>query len=370
MTTEKNKLGFGGQWIDGTPVGEHTDSDGDLVKIDTAFLEAVVRNFEKTKSVHSVPLVPMVIDHPELNGPAFGWVDELRVNNGCLERKFSDVNSQFEDAVKAKAFRKRSDAFYLNPKDAPLGLVPALRHVGFLGAKIPAIKGIADIQFSEDEGKTVDVEVDTAITFSEGDTETMKDEDVKKTIRESVAEFFEPLKKMFSGEKTADGSLSEADTQQLIEAAMKKAEASFTEKLTALETKNTDLQRQIDTQTDGSKRAQAEKLFAGFAEKGILPPALKERVTNLMEALAGIPDKRVTVIEFSEEGGKPVEKKTEHTLLAEFCEFVKALPPYIRFGEKFGDVELSGDGSDVVDPKRMDAMRDEVGIKKPDAKAA
>src|SRR5438552_1081862 len=125
MTTANKKLGFGGQWVDGTPVGKHVDSDGDEVIIDAAFLRKVVANFEQTKTVHSVPVVT---DHPASNGPAYGWVEELRVKNDRLERRLADVNPQFEDAVKAKAFRKRSDAFYLNPKDAPLGLVPALRH--------------------------------------------------------------------------------------------------------------------------------------------------------------------------------------------------------------------------------------------------
>ena len=143
-----NQLGFGGQWVDGTPIGQHVDSDGDLVKVDAAFLEAVVANFEKTKHLHQPPAV---IGHPKTTAPAYGYVAELRLNNGRLERRFSQVNPEFEEIVKSGAYKKRSDAFYLDPKIAPGGLVPALNHVGFLGAKAPAIKGIADIEFSEDD---------------------------------------------------------------------------------------------------------------------------------------------------------------------------------------------------------------------------
>jgi hypothetical protein len=358
------KLGFDGQWVDGTPVGRHVDSEGDEVNIDIAFLEAVVANFEKTKHLHQPPAV---IGHPTTTAPAYGYVAELRVNNGRLERRFSEVNSDFEEIVKSGAYKKRSDAFYLNPKIAPAGLVPALNHVGFLGAKAPAIKGIRDIDFSEDDGKTVTADVDTAISFSEGDTETMKDEDVQKTIRESVADFFKTL---FRGEAAApaSASFSEADQKKLADDITKAVELKFSEELTARDTKIEALTKQVETQVDGSKRSQAEKLFAGFAEKGILPHALKERVTNLMEALAGMPDKKVTVIEFAEEAGRQVEKKTEHTLLAEFCEFVQALPPYVRFGESFGNVRLNGSGRDVLDPQSIEDkknLRAAMGLKEP-----
>jgi len=55
MATDKDKLGFKAQWVDGTPVGQHVDSDGDAVAIDIAFLEAVVKNFNKTKTCISLP---------------------------------------------------------------------------------------------------------------------------------------------------------------------------------------------------------------------------------------------------------------------------------------------------------------------------
>lgn len=356
------KLGFDGQWVDGTPVGKHVDSDGDEVNIDIAFLEAVVANFEKTKHLHQPPAV---IGHPTTTAPAYGYVAELRVNNGRLERRFSEVNSDFEEIVKSGAYRKRSDAFYLNPKIAPAGLVPALNHVGFLGAKAPAIKGIADIEFSEDEGKHVDVEVDTAISFSEG--EDMNEEELKKTIGEQIKDF---LKTTFGGsEAKPAATFSESDRQKLTDEITKAVELKFSEETKTRDTKIAELTKLVETQVDGSKRSQVERLFAGFAEKGILPHAVKERVTNLMEALAGMPDKKVTVIEFAEEAGKQVEKKTEHTLLAEFCEFVQALPPYIQFGESFGDVKLKGDGSDLVNPERMKDMVAAAGLPAETAKS-
>ena len=55
MTTANKKLGFDGQWIDGTPVGRHIDSDGDEVAIDLAFLEAVSARGKRFRKANAYP---------------------------------------------------------------------------------------------------------------------------------------------------------------------------------------------------------------------------------------------------------------------------------------------------------------------------
>jgi hypothetical protein len=352
------KLGFGGQWVDGTPIGEHVDSDGDTVKIDAAFLEAVVANFEKTKGVHDVPIT---IDHPVTNAPAFGWVEGLRVSNGRLERRFADVNPKFEELVKAKAFRKRSDAFYLTPKDAPLGLVPALRHVGFLGAKIPAIKGIADIQFSADEGKTVDVEVDTAISFSEG--EDMNEEQLKKTIGDQIKDFF---KTTFGGgdPKAATAEFSESDRTKLTEDITAAIEAKFSEEKKTLDDKVKAMEAQLQTQVVSSTHDKNAK-FCESLPGTVLPAMKKAGIVEFMDALDSVDvKKKITVITFTEEAGKEVEKPVEFSASDWFRNFLItwSKDPIVSFGESFGDLKLQGDGSDVVNPKRMDTMRSAINL--------
>ncbi len=352
------KLGFSGQWVDGTPIGQHVDSDGDTVAIDIAFLEAVVENFNKTKNLHQPPAV---IGHPKTDAPAYGYVAELRVNNGRLERRFSEFQPGFEDLVKSGAYKKRSDAFYLDPKIAPGGLVPALRHVGFLGAQPPAIKGITDIHFAEGDKdtKTVDVEVDTAINFSEG--ADMDHQQLEKTIGERVAAFF---KEKFGGKDDKPAAqFSEADRQKLTEEITDNVKAEFSEELKTRDTKIEELTNQVVGQLGSSKRAEVNTLVAQFVEKGILPPALKSRVANFMEALAGVPDKKIVVIEFAEDGVTE-KSRSENTLLVEFSEFVAALPPYIQFGEKYGTLRAKGDASSLAgDPEQKKAMRDAMGLK-------
>jgi hypothetical protein len=354
----KKKLGFNGQWVDGTPVGTHVDSDGDEVKIDTAFLEAVVSNFNKTKNLHQPPAV---IGHPKTDSPAYAYVAELRVNNGRLERRFSETQPGFEDLVQSGAYRKRSDAFYLDSKVAPGGLVPALRHVGFLGVP-PAIKGIADIHFAEGDtvAKTVDVEVDTAINFSEENE--MDEKTLDKKIGEGITNW---LKRLVggSGDKPA-AQFSEDDQKRLRDEIAETLKAEFSEELKTRDTKIEELTTQISSQAGSSARAQAEKLFAGFVEKGILPPAFKDRATNLFEALAKLPsDKQVSVIEFAEDGVTEKSKK-DNTLLVETCELIGAFPPYITFGESYGGLQAAGDAKALLgDTKQIETMRKEFGLK-------
>ncbi len=85
---------------------------------------------------------PIVIGHPENNDPAFGWISSLSVSeDGKLFAEASDekLHPDFLNALKDGSYKKRSIS--LTPEGK-------LRHVGFLGAAKPAVKGLADIQFS------------------------------------------------------------------------------------------------------------------------------------------------------------------------------------------------------------------------------
>jgi hypothetical protein len=90
---------------------------------------------------------PAVIGHPKGDAPAYAWVEGLKsdVKDGVkvLFARFKQVVPEFEEGVKKGLWKKRSAAFY------PDG---SLRHVGFLGAAPPSVKGLADIKFEGDAG--------------------------------------------------------------------------------------------------------------------------------------------------------------------------------------------------------------------------
>jgi len=131
--------GFG-DWIEIFRGGKQTDSEGRIHDGDL-LIDRAISTFNLK---HHEP--PVVVGHPKENAPAFGWVENLKeaVVDGAkvLYAKFRQVVPEFEDLVKNGMYKKRSASFYPDGR---------LRHVGFLGATPPAIKGLADIGFDEKE---------------------------------------------------------------------------------------------------------------------------------------------------------------------------------------------------------------------------
>lgn len=127
---------------------------------------------------------PLTVGHPQHDLPAYGWVQSLAYHEGDDEAAPglyavpAQVNPAFADMVAAGAFKKISAAFY--PPDSPSNPSPGsyyLRHVGFLGAQPPAVKGLRNPAFSDAEGADV-------LAFSEElsfPTETTQESTVTET---------------------------------------------------------------------------------------------------------------------------------------------------------------------------------------------
>lgn len=93
--------------------------------------------------------VPLVIGHPESNGPSVGDTLRLSAVGGALYALVRPAASLVA-LVRSGAYRFVSAAFH-RPGD-PANPVPGawyLRHIGFLGGTAPAVKGMAAPQFCE-----------------------------------------------------------------------------------------------------------------------------------------------------------------------------------------------------------------------------
>lgn len=127
--------------------GTRTDANGNTVTITEADLAAAAQAYDP--KVHEAPIV---VGHPKADAPAYGWVKSLGVQNGVLTADFAQVDEGFADLVKAGRYKKVSASFY--PPTSPNNPKPGvwtLRHVGFLGAQPPAVKGLSAISFAEGE---------------------------------------------------------------------------------------------------------------------------------------------------------------------------------------------------------------------------
>lgn len=133
--------------------GRHTASNGRTIEFSEADLRAAVAAYDP--AVHEAPIV---VGHPKDNAPAYGWIKGLSFDEaGAVVAEPAQVDTQFAEMVSAGRFKKRSASWYL--PDAPNNPKPGtyyLRHVGFLGAQPPAVKGLKDVNFADDEPGVVE----------------------------------------------------------------------------------------------------------------------------------------------------------------------------------------------------------------------
>ena len=145
--------------------GTFTDANGVRVTITAADVAAIAASYDP--QLHEAPLV---VGHPKLDLPAYGWAERLEVTEtGELVAVPHQVDSEFGEMVEAGRFKKISAALYgARSASNPSPGKPYLRHIGFFGAHPPAVKGLKSIEFGEDEEGLilVDAELADAPTWS------------------------------------------------------------------------------------------------------------------------------------------------------------------------------------------------------------
>ncbi len=172
-------------WEEIFRTGVHIDSAGRGREFTTADLDRIVSSYDPTQ--HEAPVV---VGHPKDNAPAYGWVESLQRAGEVLLAKFHQVAPEFVEMVQAGRFKKRSISLY------PDG---TLRHVGFLGAQPPAVKGLRDIAFGDD---------DQALSFEFVENHTKGDQMTVEQLQKQLADEQAARAK---AEKTASDALAKAE---------------------------------------------------------------------------------------------------------------------------------------------------------------
>lgn len=133
--------------------GTHTAMSGETLGFTEEQLRAAAAAYDP--ALHEAPVV---VGHPRADGPAYGWVKSLNYSES-LSADLDQVELQFAELVNAGRFKKVSAAFYKPDSAAnPVPGVYYLRHVGFLGAQPPAIKGLKQIEFADASDDLVELE--------------------------------------------------------------------------------------------------------------------------------------------------------------------------------------------------------------------
>lgn len=117
--------------------GTHLSKNGITKTYTETDLDNIVRSYNP--EYHEAPIT---IGHPSDNTPAYGWVQSLKRNGEKLIATVSELLPEFKEMLEKKLFKKRSISLY------PDG---SLRHIGFLGALPPSVKGLKNLSFQDDE---------------------------------------------------------------------------------------------------------------------------------------------------------------------------------------------------------------------------
>lgn len=140
-----------GQWTEVFRTGDYNEKG----RFSSADLDQMVANFDP--SYHEPPVI---VGKPKHDAPAYAWVAGLKRSGNTLLGKLKDVDPQFGEMVRNGRFKKRTVSLYSTAKGW------AVRHLGFLGAPPPEVKGLSNTTFKEDDESAL------VVNSTEADTRT------------------------------------------------------------------------------------------------------------------------------------------------------------------------------------------------------
>lgn len=292
--------------------GTHLDAHGVKVSMSEADLVATAAAYNP--ELHEAPFV---VGHPKDDGPAYGWAQSIAAQGGDLWATPAQVNPEFAEQVGAGAYKKVSAAFYgpTNPHN-PVPGVWYLRHIGFLGAMPPAIKGLRSVAFGEESDAHPLIEIEIEFSEEAEPSSLPSEKEGPKQGADVSPEGSDPAKSGPSQTETTTVTPEEA-------AALKAKNDQLAAELAAAQTT---LKTQATEATTAAHAAFAEGLIA----EARIAPADKALVIATLNHLAppALPgDKSAQVVEFGEgEAKKPMADALK--------DWLKALPKRVEFSEQ------------------------------------
>jgi len=308
--------------------GSHTAMQGQTISFGEADLAASAAAYDPAK--HEAPIV---VGHPAADAPAYGWVQSLAVDGGDLTAMPRQVDPAFAEAVKVGRYKKVSASFY--PPDSPHNPVPGvyyLRHVGFLGAQPPAVKGLAPVQFADDGGDCVSFEfgeedVSGILRRMAGLFRGLRDYFVDKEGLDKADAIIPSWTMDWLQEDAAVAAAKTADIPAFQETNMDKDKKPVTpppvQSGTTEDPRVAELERQLASFAEKSRRADAQTAVDKALADGRLTPG---QAVGLVDFMASLDTD--TAVSFGEGDGAITA-----TPSAFMTEFLARLPQQVSFGE-------------------------------------
>lgn len=278
--------------------GKHRAMDGAEYDFSEADVAAIAAAYDP-----AVLMSPIVLGHPKTDHPAWGWAKGYSAEAGVLFAETQQVNADFAAGVEGGSYKYVSLSLYAptdsrNPK--PGTWYP--RHIGYLGAQPPAVKGLTPA-FSE-------APEDGLVAFSTVDAGLLRD--LFRRFRDwmiedkglEVADQVLPSWFIDNIEVTEGARFAEAGDETIAapaDATLPAGEASdvlFAERISELDTREAGIRAREVAFAEGerAKAREADDAYLdGLVAAGRLPPGFRANAAAVFAHLDGD-----TTVAFSE----------------------------------------------------------------------
>jgi hypothetical protein len=127
-------------WFEVFSSGKHFDSSGDSRMYNNDDLDKIAFLYNERIETNPNDKAPVVKGHPKSDDPSFGWVEKLSRRGDKLVAYINIIKDDFKNELDNNSFKNISISLYDNLN---------LKHIGFLGAAVPAVKNLQKLEFSE-----------------------------------------------------------------------------------------------------------------------------------------------------------------------------------------------------------------------------
>lgn len=347
-------------WIHIFKPGTHTGTgtrrnpltgEVEQVPVTATYTEADMARMEhlyNEQPAASAHRAPVVLGHPLNDHPARAWVTRLQARADGLWADLRNPDPAFVEDVNAGRYREKSAKFYEN------GL---LRHVAFLGAVPPAVKGLWPTEtilpeaFTEAEGLDPEACTEFATplplppTSSLTNAETKNMEELLKGIADAIAKMQASVDLLVGDKAPASGgpptpqppapafkAPSPYDPPQQPPAFPPYPQPQYAEAVEAerLKAENAALLARVEGLETTVRDREFAEFVASPAVLARITPAMAERTLEELRARAASASGEV---EYSEQTSTGETVTRTGSSVDAFKAYILSLPPQVAFGE-------------------------------------
>jgi len=290
---------------------------GGKVKVTDKILQELADSYDP--KLHQAPAV---LGHPKTDAPALGWFAGFKKVGDKLIGVPRKLKDKLVKAIKAESYKYVSLSFYHpntpgNPKPGSY----YVKHVGWLGAMPPAVKGMKEYALAE--GGAEPTEIYLAADEAELAWSIKTTRSIFSKLRDFLIDKYD--------KETADEIIPEWRLDSLIENAQrientpsKFSEDDMTDDIETIKAEAARLHAELEQMRNAAALSEAAAKIEAIADERNIPEAVKEAAITVLEAATGTAElsegqtmagliegllKTIPVIELGEKAKKKTVKR-------------------------------------------------------------